>query len=188
MSDVSDHPTVRYQLNGDDLAHYFQHTMKSAPSVRRRKRFMQRAGVVVLVGLIAYGMIRQEGDLQQKLTAALATVIVFFVMFGLVALTMRIFDPRKTQLNQLLEQAKREQMLTQQQLTLTADGVELKHGDLSDSADWADITRVEKDDRLLYLYVADVSAFIVPLDAFATPDEANRFMLFATVQTKRESA
>ncbi len=184
MPDPSDQFAVEYQLHAGDLAHYFNHTLRTAPGVRRRRRHMQVVGAIVLAAMIVYAMIQQEGGWADRLAAAGATIVVFLVVFGLVWLTMRLFNPRRRQLNDLLAQATDEQMLSTQSLALDADGVHLQHGNHRDSAEWADVRRVESDDRLIYLYVADVSAYIIPIAAFDSPDDAAAFQAQATLRMK----
>lgn len=184
MSDLPDHLAVDYQLTADDLAHYFQHTMTSSPAIHRRRRRMQWIGVGVLAVMIAYAMIAQPGSITQRLSAALATCLIFIVMFGLVWIVARAFDPRRRQLNDLIAQANNEQMLATQRLTLDADGVHLQHGDHRDSAAWTDICRVERDGRLIYLYVTDMSAYIIPLAAFDDTDEAEVFYEIASLSIR----
>lgn len=175
MSKSPDHLAVDYKLNADDLAHYFQHTMATSPAVGRRRRLMQRVGAGLLAVMVAYAMISQGGSFTERLTAGVATCVIFLVMFGLVWVVARAFDPRRRQLNDLLAQASNEQMLTTQTLTLDEHGVHLQHGEHRDSSEWSDIRRIERDDRLLYLYVTDMSAYIIPLAAFASVDEAEAF-------------
>jgi hypothetical protein len=171
MANSSDQLAVDYQLSADDLAHYFQHTMTTSPAVLRRRRLMHRVGAGVLATMVAYAMISQGGSLTERLTAGVATCVIFLVMFGLVWVVARAFDPRRRQLHDLLAQADD----GWQSLTLDEAGIHFRQDDCRDTIDWSDIRRVDRDERLLYLYVTDMSAYIIPLAAFASVAEAEAF-------------
>ena len=137
--------------------------------LRLRQRTLNRVGAIVAVGLVIAGIyFAFSGD---RVLGAFE-IIVGILM--LITSQTTIFDSWR------IKRAGRKVIGTRAQLTAAADGITIQNAGMSSHVDWAAITELKVNDRIIVPMRGRLPVGWMPTDAFASPGEREAAIAYMT--------
>jgi hypothetical protein len=163
---------LNFQLTKEDLAAFHLHLYRVLPSMRQRQMVYRSLAAFVVFFLVA-GVLYLLGSL---------TLEWYFLVieFGLAIPTFFIYpiiDEKLYRQKSLktIEEGRNKDLVGD--CTVSIDETSItsttNRGDFHEF--WTTVQRIEETDTYTYIFVSDVSAFIIPRRVFSTPDDYQTF-------------
>lgn len=171
---------LKYLLTEKDYVDYNIDHMYNSPSIRK-SLFVQRYIIPVLFLLIPFCVDGLFSISWRYWMIWFAIVFIQWIIFfpGLVRRTSR------KRIGKMLREGINTDFLGERTLDLQEDAIYERGISSESKKSWDAVEKVIEGKKHIYIYVSAITAFIVPLTAFADDDEKNQFLSMINRKTEK---